>query len=189
MTRILIVYSSRHGHTGKIARRLASLLGQAGAEPLVLTAEQAHLADPAHFDGVIVGGSVHRAHHDAALLDWVRTHRYTLSGRPTGFFSVSMTAVTDPEEARRYLDVFVEDADWTPDRVLVLAGALEYPAYSPATRQLVHAIAWSRDLATDTRRTVEYTDWEALEQFAARFMRRLRRTERERGTSPMVVPG
>ena len=172
---VLIIYSSRHGHTARIAHRLRDALLAGGVAVVDSPVADAGALDPARFDGVVVGGSVHMDHHDGALLDWVRAHRHTLCGRPTGFFSVSLTAATDLEAARRYVDVFVEDTDWMPRRTVSLAGALQYPAYGFATRQMVRQIARHKGLSTDVSRETAYTDWDELDRFARRLQEDLDR--------------
>ena len=129
------------------------------------------------FDGVIVEGSAHMGDHDPKLLAWVREHRHALQRVLGGFFSVSLAAATDSDEGRRltareYIDCFVEDSGWTPWHSLAVAGALQYPACSFMTRQMVRQIAAHKGLSTDLLRETEYTDWAALDAFAARFMER-----------------
>ena len=167
MTRILIVFTSRHGHTATIARRLAATLRAAGAEVVLAAPEDAH--DLHAFDAVIAGGAIHMERHDDALVAWAREHALTLNGMPSGFFSVSLTVLDDPGAARGYVERFEEDTGWTPRRKVCLAGALQYRAYSFFTRQMIRQIAAAKRLSTDTSRDHEYTDWGQVEAFGLAF--------------------
>ena len=167
MNRILIVYASRHGHTGRIARRLADTLRGLGGEVLLRDVERARALDLHDFDVVIAGGSVHMERHDDALVAWAERHATTLNRMRTGFFSVSLSAVGDPAAARAYVDRFEEDTGWLPTRSVCLAGALQYREYSFLTRQMVRQIAHAKDLPTDTSRDHEFTDWAQVERFAS----------------------
>jgi menaquinone-dependent protoporphyrinogen oxidase len=165
MTRILIVYTSRHGHTAVIARRMAEVARSTGAEVVMRDADRAGEVDLHDFDVVIAGGSVHMERHDDALATWAEHHATTLNRMRTGFFSVSLTAAGDPQAARAYADRFEEDTGWIPTRVVSLAGALQYREYSLLTRQMLRQIARAKGLPTDTSRDHEFTDWAAVERF------------------------
>jgi menaquinone-dependent protoporphyrinogen oxidase len=171
MTSCLIIYASRHGHTGEIARRLAESLHDHGIQSTFM-ADVAEVGDlEVHdFDAVIVGSSVHMGRHDESLVRWVAEHHVSLQQRPSGFFSVSMAAADDSDKgraaAREYIDEFVEGTDWTPTRTVALAGALQYREYDFVTRQVVRQIALQKGLSTDGSHDTVYTDWDELDRFA-----------------------
>jgi menaquinone-dependent protoporphyrinogen oxidase len=169
MNRILIVYTSRHGHTGEIARRLADTLRARGTDVLVCAPEEAATLALHEFDAVIAGGSIHMERHDDALAAWAERHAATLNRMRSGFFSVSLTVIGDPPAARDYVERFEEDTGWLPTRTVCLAGALQYREYSFFTRQLLRQIAHAKGLPTDISRDHEFTDWNELERFAATF--------------------
>jgi len=50
--------------------------------------------------------------------------------------------------------------------VMVFAGATPYTRYGWFVRFMMRNIARRRGLGTDTSRDYEYTDWQAVEQFA-----------------------
>lgn len=72
-----------------------------------------------------MGGSLHAGHHQEQLVDWVTSHRAALADRPSAFFSVSLTAADDTDEAReatqRCIDDFLAETGWTPARSVALA--------------------------------------------------------------------
>ena len=49
---------------------------------------------------MLVGGSIHAGHHQKQLVEWITAHHTRLGARPSAFFSVSLTAADDTDEAR-----------------------------------------------------------------------------------------
>jgi menaquinone-dependent protoporphyrinogen oxidase len=168
MSNLLVVYATTHGHTGRIAERIADVIRTHDHE--VELAEVG--ADPAVFDrdAVIVGGSIHAGHHQPELVAWARHHHTTLARKPSALFTVCLTAADDTEESRaatrRYLDEFVEATDWTPVPAVTFAGALQYREYDFMTRLMMRLLMHKGHHPTDTSRDYDYTDWDAVERFA-----------------------
>jgi menaquinone-dependent protoporphyrinogen oxidase len=168
MPNILVVFASTHGHTAKIAARIADTLRSDGAtvalEPLSSD------PTPSGHDAVVVGGSIHSGHHQRELIEWVARHRTTLGLVPSAFFTVCLTAADDTDESRTvtraYLDEFVEATGWTPDRATTFAGALQYREYEFVTRLMMRLMMHKAHHPTDASRDYDYTDWDAVERFA-----------------------
>jgi menaquinone-dependent protoporphyrinogen oxidase len=171
MPRILVLYASTHGHTAKIAARIAAALEDDGAS---VDLHQLHgnksQPAPQDYDAVILGGSIHAGHHQRALVKWAGRHHTVLDLNPSAFFSVSLTAADDAEEARAatrgYLDDFVEKTGWTPSRSATFAGALQYREYDIATRVLMRLLMQRMHHPTDASQDYDYTDWDAVERWA-----------------------
>lgn len=173
MARILILYATREGHTGRIAARMAQKLRQRGHAVEAVRALPSG-ADPdfAAHDGVIVGASIHYGRHPGFLGAMVRRCRETLSARPAAFFSVSLSAGgpgAKPEAARRYLEKFLRRTGWRPLHTAAIAGALQYSKYGAFKRALMIAFVGLAGGDTDTSRDYEYTDWDAVDRFCETF--------------------
>ena len=178
MPRTLILYATTEGHTARIAERIAQVLRDQGH------AVEAHPADaapaglnPAAYDGVIVGASIHYGRHPLYLRALVRNHRTALAARPGAFFSVSLSAGgpgAKPEAAQRYLDTFLRQVGWRPPQTATVAGALQYSKYGAFKRLLMRMIVGIAGGDTDTSRDYEYTDWDAVDRFAHAFAQRMR---------------
>src|SRR5436190_1248817 len=142
-TRALVLYASTHGHTAKIAARIAQAMQSDGLEVDVREVSTATDTDPAAYDVVLVGASLHKVHHQAAIVEWVKEHRAALERRPTVFCSVSLSAAEDTDAARMAtqscIDEFCADTGWTPDRTERIAGCLQYREYDVFTRQLMRS--------------------------------------------------
>jgi menaquinone-dependent protoporphyrinogen oxidase len=170
MSKILIASASTHGHTAKIASCIAEVLRSEGHDVDVHDDVAATDPSPAGYDAVIVGASIHAGRHQQPLVQWARRHGTSLTMTPSAFFSVSMTAAEDTDEARErargYLDDFEEHTDWTPRLRTSFGGALQYREYGFMTRLIVRAISKHEGRPTDTKRDYDFTDWGAVTAFA-----------------------
>jgi menaquinone-dependent protoporphyrinogen oxidase len=170
MPDVLILYASTHGHTAKIASRIASRLPQEGFEVHMRNATSADDLRPSDYDAVIVGASIHGGHYQREVVDWVKHHAVTLSAMPSAFFSVCLTAAEGTEESRavtrEYVDRLIDDTGWTPKVAESFAGALQYREYDFATRLVMRLLMKRGDHPTDVTRDFDYTDWDAVDRFA-----------------------
>lgn len=173
MPDVLIVYASSEGQTARIAEFLGSRLSAQGLSPTV--SDVAHLPpalDLESFAGILVAASIHRAHHQAAIEDFVRRHAAQLGTRHSGFVSVSLSAAGGTEDlavARTMADDFLAGTAWRPRFVHLAAGAFRYTQYGFLKRWVLRRIAEAKGAPTDTSQDHELTDWEALGRFADRF--------------------
>jgi menaquinone-dependent protoporphyrinogen oxidase len=170
---VLCLYASTHGHTARIAGRIAEALRAAGLEVDLLDAKHAPDADPDGRPGVIVAASLHGGRHQREVVDWVKRQRDALDGRPSAFVSVSLTAAEDTAEARdatrRCIDEFLDDTGWAPGRSIAVAGALQYREYDVSTRVLIRLMMRRGGHPTDTSHDYDYTDWDAVDRLAREF--------------------
>lgn len=174
MSKILIAYGTSEGQTAKIAEQLVGFIRAQGHDAcLVDTSREAPA--PAGYDAAIVGASVHQGKHQPWVVDYVRRNLPALHHLPSAFFSVSL-AIADGSpkgrlEAEGYVDTFVKETGWYPDKIGLFAGALVYTKYNFLLRWIMRRIArskGSRDL--DTRRDYVYTDMDAVRRFAEEFL-------------------
>ena len=173
MADVLVLYASTHGHTAKIARRVADAVREAGLEPDVREAKRASGVAPDDYRGVIVGASIHAGHHQREVIDWVKSHATALGGMPGAFFSVCLVAAEDDEEsreaARKFIDDFADETGWTPGTAVTFAGALQYREYDFFTRRLIRLMMKRGGHPTDTSQDYDYTDWDAVDRFGREF--------------------
>jgi menaquinone-dependent protoporphyrinogen oxidase len=178
MSRILLLYASVEGQTLLIAERMAHVLREKShtVDMLPADADPARL-DPAAYDGVIIGASIHYGHHPAYLRKLIPRLGSALTSRPNAFFSVSLSAGgprPKPAAAQRYIDKFLRKTGWQPQLVASMAGAVRYSLYGPIKRRVMIVFVGLGGGETDTSRDYEYTDWNAVERFAGEFAQRLK---------------
>ena len=74
MTRILVLYASTHGHTGRVADHIGDVLRRNGLAARVRKLGETAI-DPSEFDAYVLAGSVHAGHHQHELMEWIAEHR------------------------------------------------------------------------------------------------------------------
>ena len=176
MSRILLLYATVEGQTARIAERIAHTLREKGYSVEMLPADTAE-ADPAAYDGVMVGASIHYGHHPAYLRTLIRRHGKALAARPCAFFSVSLSAGgprPKPAAAQRYIDKFLRRTGWQPQLVASFAGSVKYSLYGPIKRRVMIVFVGLGGGETDASRDYEYTDWDAVERFAVAYAQGLK---------------
>ena len=177
MAHILIVYGSVDGQCRKVAERVATVLQRAGHDAEAVSFRHATIADVAESEAVIVGGAIRYGHYPRGLETFARENREPIAARPNAFFSVCLSAGgpgARPATAWGYVDEFMTRTGWQPQRIASFAGALLYTRYNPFIRLLMRMIVGIAGGETDTSRDYEYTNWQAVERFAAEFELQLR---------------
>ena len=174
--RLLLLYFTREGQTGRIAERIAARLAEAGHDVDRRDGAQSADLDAMAYDAVIVGASIHYGHHSIAAHLWAFRHRKALAAKPGAFFSVSLTGGgpgARPLVAQKYLNAYLSRTRWQPRTTASFGGALPYSRYTPFTRQLVRLFVRMAGGDTDASRDYEYTDWQAVERFTDSFIAHL----------------
>jgi menaquinone-dependent protoporphyrinogen oxidase len=175
MTKILIGYGTTEGQTARIAEYIADVMRSQGHEAQVLDLKGSRDLPPDIYDAVIVGGSIHMGKHEEHVGDFVRKNRVSLERLPSAFFSVSLAAHGDMENARAYVKNFEQETGWQPTQVGYFGGALRYRQYGLLKRLMMKKIVRGKpgNLSLDTSCDHEYTDWDDVQRFAEDFLRRL----------------
>ena len=164
----LVIYASTHGHTAKIATRLAEAMRAEGREVDLRDVKHAADAWPGRYDLVVVGASVHKNEHQKDIAAWVRERRDALVDMPSVFFSVSLAAAEDTAESRaatqQCVDEFCAKTGWTPTRTERIAGCLQYREYDMFTLLLMRLLMKKMGHPTDASHDYDYTDWDAVDR-------------------------
>jgi menaquinone-dependent protoporphyrinogen oxidase len=165
---VLVVYASTHGHTAKIAARLAEGMRGEGLEVDLREVADAADAAPGRYDLVVVAASLHKEHHQKEIVAWVAKRHDALAGQPSAFVSVSLSAADDSAEsqaaAQRCIDDFCAEAGWRPARTERVAGALQYREYDVFTRGLMRLLMKRMGHPTDACHDYDYTDWDGVDR-------------------------
>jgi len=175
MISILIAYTTTEGHTARIAKYIANVIRDHGCEAYPVDIRHSSVPVAEGYDAVIVGASVHMGKHQNEVRDFVRRSRDTVERLPSAFFSVSLAAHDDTDQARKevagYVEKFVQETSWCPGKVGVFAGALLYTRYGLIKRWIMRKIARDKGSPdTDTSRDYVYTDWASVKRFAEQFL-------------------
>jgi menaquinone-dependent protoporphyrinogen oxidase len=123
------------------------------------------------FDVVLVAASVIMGRYQTYVRDFVSRHLPALNRAPTAFISVNgHSPETDAAwraAARGYVAKFLQATGWSPRWTATFSGALRYTRYRTVTRWIMKRISAHMGGPTDTTRDYEFTDWAAVDRFAA----------------------
>jgi menaquinone-dependent protoporphyrinogen oxidase len=167
--RVLIAFHTQEGQTAKIAARISGVLTAAGVSVDTDAIDSA--PEPAGYDLVVVGDSIHAVHHSKALRAYLRDHADALTAMPTALFQVSLTSA-NPDDAHTatahgMVQELLDDTGFDPDIVAMFAGALVYTQYGWLKGRIMRAIVKREHGDTDMSRDYDYTDWDAVDAFGA----------------------
>jgi menaquinone-dependent protoporphyrinogen oxidase len=181
MKTLIVLYATREGQTRRIAEGLAERLRTRGLAIDVMGV--AHLPDDfdlSRYDAAVIAASVHVGKHESAMVTFVKEHRGRLELMPSMFLSVSLSEAGAEDasaplekrtsaaaDVRSMIDTFLIETGWSPSHVHSVAGALRYRQYGPLLRLIMRFIAKRAGATTDTSRDHEFTDWQAVDRFAA----------------------
>jgi len=167
-----MVYGTTEGQTRKISHFIEAILKDRGHEVTVADASETP-PPPSLYDAVIIGASVHIHKYQSAVLRYITRHIEVLNKIPTAFFSVCLAVASDMDEehkeAAKITNDFLEHIGWKPLMTTQIAGALKYTQYDFFTRLVMKRIAKREGRTTDTSRDHEYTNWDAVREFAEEF--------------------
>ncbi|HEU5170465.1 MAG TPA: flavodoxin domain-containing protein [Gemmatimonadales bacterium] len=175
MTDILIVYGTAYGQTERIVQRIAQRLGEQGHRVSVRRADQPQPLPVEEYGAVVVAASVLFGKHQRSVRDFVRRRLSRLQAVPAAFVSVSGAAAgSSPEsckQAQGYVQDFLRQTGWRPGVTQTFAGGVPYTRYGPFRRWMMKMISRRTGGPTDTSRDYEFTDWDAVDRFAAELAR------------------
>lgn len=167
MSKILILTASVDGHTRTINQYIARALVQRGHQVQHQPLDD-HTPPPARSGVVLIGASIRYGKHRPIVSEYINRHRALLDERLTGFFSVNLVA-RKPEkntpETNPYVIKLFDALQWTPNKVAVFAGKLDYPRYRFFDRLMIRFIMWLTKGPTDTTQTTEFTNWSRVDAF------------------------
>ena len=164
-----LYYSSTRGQTAEICRRLQAAIEEASGKTCILApVKQARAGDLKACSTIVLGASIVYGKYRPEVRKFLETHRELLRTKETAFFSVNVTARKPHRatpESNPYAARLLAMAGFTPNLAAVFAGKVDYPAYGPFDRFMIRLIMRITKGPTDTSRSYEFTDWEAVQDF------------------------
>ena len=172
MSRVLLAYSTTDGHTPRICERLRQVIEQQGHAARLVPLSQADALDLAAFDVIVIGASIRYGKHQPEVAQFIAQHQALLESKPNAFFTVNIVARKPNKnrpENNPYLLKFLRTISWKPQLLGVFAGKLDYPRYRFIDRQMIRFIMLITKGPTDPSVVVEFTDWQAVEEFGRKL--------------------
>jgi menaquinone-dependent protoporphyrinogen oxidase len=175
-----LCFATREGQTRRIAEFIAQHLRRRRVTVDLFELGKGAPIALDGYDAVVIASPVHAGCHPNEAIAFVRQHRDALGRVSTAFVSVSLSEAAAEREGapasqrdRFAADVastnerFFAETGWRPTHLHNVAGALAYRRYGPILRWVMKRAARRSGGAVDTSRDHEYTDWLALDAFAA----------------------
>jgi len=168
MKSTLIIYSTTDGQTLEICQKIFSSLNVSESSKIIHILEAEKL-DLNQFDKIIIGASIRYGKHKPELYEFIKTNVACLETKENAFFSVNVVA-RKPEkntpETNPYMQKFLELSPWSPKKLAVFAGKIDYPKYKFIDKHMIRLIMWITKGPTNTKNTYEFTDWKTVDEFS-----------------------
>ena len=180
MKRVLILFATREGQTNKIANRISTHLEHAGLSTHVVDAQDSLATEKLDLDAydlLVFGASMHAGGLESELVHFVNRNAERIQLKAKSLFLVLLSAATREPSLR---ESSLADAQRKMDKQLALkfddtemiAGALVYSKYPRPIKWIMQRIAKKAGEDTDTSRDYEYTDWQQVERYAHRLIKK-----------------
>ena len=167
MSSFLIIYSSTDGHTKVICERIINFLNDENLVELV-SLEDAKKIDLSNFEKIIIGASIRYGKHSKELYKFINLNKNILDQKQSAFFSVNVVARKSEKntaETNPYIKKFLKISKWTPKKIRVFAGKVDYPNYNFFDKYIIKFIMFITKGPTDTSQSYEFTDWSKVDDF------------------------
>ena len=168
MKSTLIIYSTTDGQTLEICQKIFSSLNVSESSKIIHISEAEKL-DLNQFDKIIIGASIRYGKHKPELYEFIKKNVACLETKENAFFSVNVVA-RKPEkntpETNPYMQKFLELSPWSPKKLAVFAGKIDYPKYKFIDKHMIRLIMWITKGPTNTKNTYEFTDWNTVDEFS-----------------------
>ncbi|MCL1143865.1 menaquinone-dependent protoporphyrinogen IX dehydrogenase [Shewanella gaetbuli] len=164
MTKVLVLYYSRGGHTAQISRAIAQQIMASGAECDVVNIHDVkNNLEWSKYHAVALGACVLYGSYHKSVFRFVEQYQAQLAAIPNSFFCVNVVA-RKPEkrvpENNKYLQKFLLLSPWKPQDVKIIAGLVDYPSWRWYDSLMIRLIMKMTDGPTDPKAIIDYTDWQ-----------------------------
>ena len=178
MTRVQVVYASRHGGTAGIAERIAEVLRSEGND--VAVGDAADRPDPSGFDAYVIGSGVQIGSWHKEGTEFLERNRTTLATKPVWLFSsgpLPGSSMMEETEDRVELALGPREGPGSGGRkrIEALSAAIHarehrvfYGAFDPKDppRSMQERLVRMMPAAKRALPTGDFREWDAIEGWA-----------------------
>jgi menaquinone-dependent protoporphyrinogen oxidase len=171
MSSTLIIYSSTDGHTKTICERITNFSNDKNMVKIISLNEAPKL-EISKFDKIVIGASIRYGKHSKELYKFINLNKNILDKKDSSFFSVNVVARKSEKntpETNPYIKKFLKISNWSPKKIGVFAGKVDYPKYSFFDKYIIKLIMFITKGPTDTSQSYEFTDWSKVDIFAKKL--------------------
>ncbi len=168
---VLVAYYSHAGHTARIARTIHDTVIEEGHSCDMMDMMEAvrEGINWTKYDTVIVGSPIVYGVYNRVVWEFCSQFKNELEALPNSFFNVTVVA-RSPEKAtpegNRYLHKFVKRSAWKPRDLKCFAGKVDYLNWNWFERFMIRIIMKITDGPTDSKVSIDYTDYEDVRAYA-----------------------
>tara|TARA_Y100001970_G_C13990738_1_gene728074 strand:+ start:333 stop:851 length:519 start_codon:yes stop_codon:yes gene_type:complete len=163
----IIIYSTTDGHTKKICDYIKTNSNKNNFE--VVPIGNSFDLDLELYDLIVLGASIRYGKHGASMLKFISINKEILNKKKNAFFSVNVVA-RKPEkstpETNPYIKKFLKKTKWSPMKLGVFAGKVDYPNYDFFNKIIIRLIMFITKGPTDISQSYEFTNWTDIKKFA-----------------------
>ena len=171
----LIIYSSKDGQTKRICEVIKENLINKDNHK-IFSIDNVSEVNFQNYDYIIIGASIRYGKHSPKVLNFIKNNLELFKYKKNAFFSVNVVARKtgkDTPDTNPYVQKFLKKTKWTPDKLGVFAGKVDYPNYNFFNRQVIRLIMFITKGPTDISQTYEFTNWDKVKEFATEINKSL----------------
>jgi len=158
--RILVTYATWHESTAGVARKVADVLKQRGADVDVERA--AEVTDVSAYDAVVVGSAIRMGSMHGAARAFLSRHTFALASKQAALFVVCLSAMKDDEKSRAETAELLKRATGVVSGVTFLETAAFAGGYDRSKAGLlVRFMFWAMRMGPG-----DFRDWDAIAAWA-----------------------
>lgn len=177
-----VFYASRDGQAKRIAEQISVHLGRCNIEACARNSktQPASAKDIESMPFFILIAAIRYGRHLKEAEQAMDAYMKASVKPPLALASVNLTARKpgkDGAENNPCLSKWIARRELEPELKAVFAGKLDYPKYLWWERLAMQMIMTVSGGETDSRATIEYTNWDAVSEWAAKIAERLARDE------------
>lgn len=172
MKKLLVLYSTRDGHTKKI---VDFILKQ--NEQWCIDVNDLHTSlsiSPEGYDQILIAASIRYGHFHPSLNEYVQKYKDVLCNKTWSFISVNLVARKSEKNSPNtnlYTKKWLEQTPVKPTYIEVVAGALQYSKYNWWQTLIIQFIMKMTGGNTDKSKDIEFTNWEKVQKFAEQLLK------------------
>tara|TARA_B100001057_G_C22809736_1_gene934947 strand:+ start:1219 stop:1743 length:525 start_codon:yes stop_codon:yes gene_type:complete len=164
----LIIYSTTDGQTKLICEKIKKSL-ISSEQTKIVSLKEVHRESLESFDKIVIGASIRYGKHNKNVYKFIEANKNILQTKISAFFTVNVVARKpnkDLPETNPYMQKFIKISNWTPTKLGVFAGKIDYPKYKFFDKQIIRFIMFITKGPTNISKIYEFTNWKKVEEFA-----------------------
>ena len=171
MQSFLLIYSTVDGHTKNISKEIGSYITDK-FKVSIMSIDDVTKKILIDHDRVLIGASIRYGKYRSNVYKFISENIDILKDKSASFFSVNVVARKSDKntpETNPYVVKFLKQTAWQPTYTAVFAGKIDYPKYGFLDKHIIRFIMWITKGPTDLSKSYEFTDWQAIENFAVQI--------------------